>query len=300
MARRLQAAIRALDPDQRLAGIAAVALLVTLFLPWYQKSVAVGNSGLDSQNLTAFGVFSFVEAAVMLVALAVFVLLFARAERRAFHLPGGDGTVILAAGAWAAVLLLWRVFDRPDVEGVGATVGITWGFFFAFVAAAALAGAGWRIRQAGRPEPPNPAADAPSPGPGASGAPGPPVAPVGSRAPAPSAGPTASGEPDAAPAGPRAATTVYAEREARLARMAEREAARAARRRAEGGEDGRPADGSATGATRMLPEDLVDPPPFDPGPSPAAPPARGSEGSDDTAETRQLRLDDDARADPGR
>ena len=126
-----------------------------MFLPWYQKSLAV-DEDLKSQNLNAFGVFSFVEAAVFLVALGVFVLLFARGERRGFHLPGGDGTVIFAAGLWAALLLLWRVFDRPDVEGRGATVGITWGFFFAFLAAAALAAAGWKIRAAGRPEPPNP------------------------------------------------------------------------------------------------------------------------------------------------
>jgi hypothetical protein len=155
---RLQPAVRALDAQQRLAGIAALALMITLFLPWYQKSVAVRNAGLDSQNLSAFGVFSFVEAAVLLVALGVLALLFARGERRGFHLPGGDGTVILAAGAWAAVLLLWRVFDRPDVTGVGATVGIQWGFFFAFLAAAGVAVAGLRMRQAGRPEPPNPAA----------------------------------------------------------------------------------------------------------------------------------------------
>jgi hypothetical protein len=161
MLTRLQRALRALDAEQRLAGLAALVLTVTLFLPWYQKSVAVRNAGLDSQNLTAFGVFSFVEAAVLLVALGVLALLFARGERRAFHLPGGDGTVILAAGGWAAVLLLWRVFDRPDVTGVGATVGIQWGFFFAFLAAAGLAVAGLRMRQAHVPEPHNPMADDP-------------------------------------------------------------------------------------------------------------------------------------------
>jgi hypothetical protein len=159
---RLQGALRALDPDQRLAGLAALGLAATLFLPWYEKNVAL-RGALVSESLSAFGVFSFVEAAVLLVALAVLVLLFARGERRGFHLPGGDGTVILGAGLWAAVLLLWRVFDRPDVEGLGATVGITWGFFFAFLAASALAAAGWRIRVAGRPEPPNPTADAPVP-----------------------------------------------------------------------------------------------------------------------------------------
>jgi len=155
---RLQHAVRALDAEQRLAGLAALALMVTLFLPWYQVSVARGSAFIDSSR-TAFGVFSFVEAAVLLVAVGVLALLFARGERKGFHLPGGDGTVILAAGLWAALLLLWRVFDRPDVAGRGVTVGIQWGFFFAFLAAAAIALAGWRLRQPGHPEPPNPAAD---------------------------------------------------------------------------------------------------------------------------------------------
>lgn len=160
MASRLQQAFRALDAEQRLAGLAALALTVTLFLPWYQVSVA-GRGEFIDDNRSAFGVFSFVEAAVLLVAAGVLALLFARGERRAFHLPGGDGTVIFGAGVWAAVLLLWRVFDRPDVEGRGVTVGIQWGFFFAFLAAAALAAAGWRMRQAHIPEPPNPMADDP-------------------------------------------------------------------------------------------------------------------------------------------
>src|SRR5688572_7694755 len=114
-----------------------------MFLPWYQVSVAQRSAFIGDTH-SAFGVFSFVEAAVLLVSVGVFALLFARGERRGFHLPGGDGTVILGAGLWAALLLLWRVFDRPDVEGRGVTVGIEWGFFFAFLAAAALAGAGWR------------------------------------------------------------------------------------------------------------------------------------------------------------
>jgi hypothetical protein len=158
VAARVQQAVRALDPDQRLAGIAAAALLFTLFLPWYEATI-VGPRGAASTSPTfsAFGVFTFVEAAILLVALGVFALLFARGEEKGFHLPGGDGTVILAAGGWSALLLLWRVFDRPDIERA-VSVGITWGFFFAFLAAAALAGAGWRIRQAHRPEPPNPAA----------------------------------------------------------------------------------------------------------------------------------------------
>src|SRR5438874_330446 len=101
---RVRRAWAALAPDQRRAALAATVLFLSMFLPWYEKSVSVVvGRGLASNhdNLSAFGEFSFVEAAVLLIAAGVLVLLFMRAERRAFHLPGGDGTVILAAGVWA-------------------------------------------------------------------------------------------------------------------------------------------------------------------------------------------------------
>ena len=46
---------------------------------------------------------------VLALAAGVLVLLFRRAEGRAFHLPGGDGAVITAAGLWACVLVIWRM-----------------------------------------------------------------------------------------------------------------------------------------------------------------------------------------------
>jgi len=143
---------RALERDQRQAAIAAFALLVTMVLPWYDKNVAVG-SHFASDHLSAFGVFSWVEAAIFLVSIGVLMLLFYRGEQRAFHLPGGDGTVIFGAGLWAAFLFLWRVFDRPSATGSATTVGIQWGFFFAFLAAGALAYTGYRIRSVDRVEP---------------------------------------------------------------------------------------------------------------------------------------------------
>ena len=71
-----------------------------MFLPWYEKSFVAGGEA-KTANLSAFGVFSFVEAAVLLVAAGVLYLVWARSQRKAFHLPGGDGTVIMAAGGWA-------------------------------------------------------------------------------------------------------------------------------------------------------------------------------------------------------
>jgi hypothetical protein len=152
--------LRALPSELKLAGAAAAALALSLLLPWYEKSfVPRGTSVFVTQNVSAFGVFSFVEAAVLLVAFAVLYLVWARSRRRAFHLPGGDGFAISLAGGWAVVLLVWRLFDKPEADGGAATVGIQWGIFGALLAAGALVAAGARVRAAHRPEPPNPAAD---------------------------------------------------------------------------------------------------------------------------------------------
>jgi hypothetical protein len=156
---RLISAWRALTPEQHLAGGAAGALFVTMFLPWYQQNAVVNApraAPLQSRNLNAFQVFSFIEAAVLLVAVAVLYLLFARGERRSFQLPGGDGVVVFAAGIWIALLLVLRLFDKPGISshGVAANVGIQWGIFFALAAAGLLALAGSRMRASARSERP--------------------------------------------------------------------------------------------------------------------------------------------------
>ena len=147
---RLSHAWAAMSRERRIAAIAAIGLLVTMFLPWYGlQSLNPKTKAIYSHNINAFGDVSFVEAAVFLVAAGVLALLFARAEGREFNMPGGDGTIVALAGAWAGVLIFYRVFDRPD--GNGYPVGIEWGFFLAFVAAGSLAYAGWRIRGVERP-----------------------------------------------------------------------------------------------------------------------------------------------------
>jgi hypothetical protein len=158
MAGRIVRAWRGLPPERRLAAGAALGLFVCLFLPWYQETVvAAGKSA--SASLTGWAAFSFVEAAVLLVAAAVLSLLFTRAEGRAFHLPGGDGGVITAAGVWTCVLVIWRILDKESVSvsGPGATAsGVEWGIFITLAVAALLTYAGSRIRAAHMPEPPLP------------------------------------------------------------------------------------------------------------------------------------------------
>ena len=147
-------AFRALPAEMQHAAGAAAALGLTLFLPWYS---AVFRGDDRTFNRSAFGEFSFVEAAVLLVAAGVLYLIWARSQRKAFHLPGGDGTVIMTAGGWAALLIVWRLFDTPESDT--AEFGLEWGIFAALVVAGLLAASGARVRAAHRPEPPNPAAD---------------------------------------------------------------------------------------------------------------------------------------------
>jgi hypothetical protein len=153
-ARRLGRAWGALHPDQRLAGVAALALLLSMFLPWYQETgnaIVDGRLAAISADKSAFQVYSFVEAAIFLVAIGVLGLLFARGERRAFHLPGGDGLVVMAGGLWVMFLIFYRQIDKPSGRSEGpinTAIGVQWGIFVAFLLGALLAYAGWRIRAA--------------------------------------------------------------------------------------------------------------------------------------------------------
>jgi hypothetical protein len=148
-----------LTPEQRMAAIAAVLLLLSMLLPWYQETgsaIVDGKLASVSDSKNAFQVYSFVEAAIFVVAVAVLVLLWMRGEGRAFHLPGGDGTVITAAGVWVMFLIFFRQLDKPDGrhEGMFSTsVGVQWGIFVAFVLGALLAFNGVRIRAHHTPEP---------------------------------------------------------------------------------------------------------------------------------------------------
>jgi len=158
-AARLRAAWAELFAEQRLAAIAAGALIASMFLPWYQETgfaISRGGTQKVEDSLSAFQSWGFVEASILLVSLAVLLLLFARAERRAFHLPFGDGIVIVAAGAWVMFLVFYRQVDKPSGSDTGAlktTIGVNWGIFIAFLLGALLAYAGWRMHSRQRPEP---------------------------------------------------------------------------------------------------------------------------------------------------
>src|SRR4051794_17824440 len=80
--RSLLPAWRLLGPEQRVAAVGSLLLIVS-----------------------TFGSFTFVEAAEVLAALGVLLLLKRRTDGYEFHLPFGDGTAIAVAGAWCGLLI---------------------------------------------------------------------------------------------------------------------------------------------------------------------------------------------------
>jgi hypothetical protein len=160
---RVTDAWRALDREQRTTALVSIGLFVSMLLPWYSKTVVEsaksGQARLPTSqsSLSAFQAFSFVEAAVLLVSAGVLAMLFARAEGRDFQLPGGDGLIVTIAGGWTAILIFYRLLDKPSLQGtqkITATVGVEWGIFIALLLALGLLYTGRRIRAGERGEPP--------------------------------------------------------------------------------------------------------------------------------------------------
>lgn len=152
-----------LDDGRKLSAVAGIVLLVSLFLPWYEKSlIPAGAKQFVSQSISAFGAFTWIEAALLLVDAAVLLLLYLRSSDRRVELPASDGTMIAIAGGWMVVLLIIRVFDRPSVEGAGASVGLQWGMLVAMAAAGGMLASGLASRAIERAAMPAPAPSPPA------------------------------------------------------------------------------------------------------------------------------------------
>jgi hypothetical protein len=154
--RSLRIHVRSLDPEQRVAGIAALGILVSLFTPWWRDPVF----GLSAWAVNRF---TFIELALMLVAGSVLLLLFRRAQGRVFHLPLSDGTLATGAGLWCCLLVVVRALDPPTRSVASHTLDYDrrWGIVLCFAASALLAFVGLRGRRRyHRGEPESVAADA--------------------------------------------------------------------------------------------------------------------------------------------
>jgi hypothetical protein len=152
-----------LTPGDISAGVGGVVLLISLFLKWYGASVSVAGFSA-SASVTGWEAMSFIDILLFLISVAAIAIVAAKA---AGQLPAEvpAGVVLLALGALAVLLVIYRIIDIPagDVpDEVDLTRKI--GVFIALIGAAGVAYGGWRTNaetpgtRVGATTPPPPAA----------------------------------------------------------------------------------------------------------------------------------------------
>jgi hypothetical protein len=151
---KLLSDLRGLGGNERIAVIGAAVMVGSLALPWYQSPIS------NDLVLTGVGAFGWSEAALVLIATATVFL----------ALEGGGGYVpprplrewglFVAAGAWAAMIVLYRIADRPrfTLAGHDEPYNLHYAIFVALAGAVLIVVAGLRMRpreRAKRPTPPD-------------------------------------------------------------------------------------------------------------------------------------------------
>jgi hypothetical protein len=99
----------ALNDGLKIAGAAAVLLIIVLFFPWY----GTGIEGFADITVTAWRAFSWIDIFLFLIGLAVVGVVGAIASDRAVPLPVEPATAVTALGALAFVLILYRFLNTP-------------------------------------------------------------------------------------------------------------------------------------------------------------------------------------------
>jgi hypothetical protein len=125
--------LRWLKPGDWLAGLGGLALLVSLFLPWY--SVA----GVD-RDLTGWQSFAVIDVLLALAALVGIALAVTTAVRRTPAVPVALGVLGGPVGALAALLVLIRLLDPP---GPNELLDLGPGAWLALAGALAVAAGAW-------------------------------------------------------------------------------------------------------------------------------------------------------------
>ncbi|MFL5908902.1 MAG: hypothetical protein ACJ75Z_15060 [Solirubrobacterales bacterium] len=152
--RRLWQDLRGLGGNERIAVIGAAVMVGSLFLPWYQSPIS------NDLVFTGIGAFGWAEGALVLIAAATTFLALQGGGGYVPPRPLREWALFVAAGSWAALIVLYRMVDRPKftLTGHDQPYDLHYAIFVALAGAVVIIIAGLRMRpseRAKRPQAPD-------------------------------------------------------------------------------------------------------------------------------------------------
>ncbi|MGH2781829.1 MAG: hypothetical protein ACRDLA_10575 [Thermoleophilaceae bacterium] len=120
--------LRRLRAGEWMAAVSGAALVVALFVPWYEAG---------GETLSAWRSFALIDVLLALVALTTLALPVLTAGQRVPAVPIALSAFVTIAGLIGVLLVLFRAANLP-----GAAEGREWGLWLALAAAAGVVAAG--------------------------------------------------------------------------------------------------------------------------------------------------------------
>jgi hypothetical protein len=131
---------RPLRPAERLCILGALVVAASLVIPWYDVAFAdVSETALEG--------FGFAHAALLITVGAAVALIGALTRGYVLPRPFAEGVLITVAGAWASLLVVYLMLDRPEQLAGSTEVGLRLGAFVALGGTLALVLGGLRLRR---------------------------------------------------------------------------------------------------------------------------------------------------------
>ena len=165
--------LRRLRTGEWIAAAAAVALLASLFLPWYERDaeICIAVEGFEcprTDHVSGWEALSVIDIFLAVAAVLALVLWVVTTTQRTVAVAISLNAFMVPLAAAAFVLVVIRVIDQPDLQ---AGYGLAWGAVAATLASAGLLAGSWRALRDERRSPPGASTDI-------TGRPAPPPPPV--------------------------------------------------------------------------------------------------------------------------
>lgn len=134
--------LRGLRGNERMAVGGVALIVISLPLPWYDGPVG---------NLvqTGLGDFNFAQGAILLTCAATVMLSLQVGGGYVPPRPLREWALFAAAGIWNALIIVYLMLDRPELDG--RDYGLGYGIFVALAGALIIVAAGVRARSAASP-----------------------------------------------------------------------------------------------------------------------------------------------------